>query len=85
MIAVSEVYTPPRVWEILVGGSEDADERVDVEMGMVRLPLEERTFIWLLAQGYTGLAAQELSGIEGNQTRLRREILIKLSAIINGG
>lgn len=77
-------YTPGQVWSVLFDGSEDIDEQIDVQVGLARLPLPQRTFLVYLSQGYTASFAMQRAGLTGNQTRVKREVLRQLTASING-
>jgi len=77
-------YMPGEIWGILVHGSEELDQVIDVRRAMSMLPDQERTFMTLLAQGQTGKYALHASGLRGNQTLLKRRILMRLTEIING-
>jgi hypothetical protein len=71
-------YTPSEVWTILSEGSEDPDEKIDVERGLAELPLADRVFLVRLSQGYSAADAMKEAGLTGNQTRLKREVLNRL-------
>lgn len=77
-------YTQSRVWAIMSEGSEDPDELIDVAVGLARLPQPQRTFLLVLAWGYTARVAKKVSGLRGNQTRLKYEVLNRLTEEING-
>jgi len=85
MASLETNYSPGRIWEILQEGSEDVDELLDVQVGLTHLPPAESTFIIRLGQGFTGEQAMSESDLRGNQTRLKQDILKKLTKIINGG
>ncbi len=78
------MYTPGSIWTILTSGTDDIDVFIDVHRGLSQLPMPERTFLTLLAHGQTGRYALHESELKGNQTVLKRRILLKLTAIING-
>lgn len=77
-------YTPGRTWEILVEGSEDVDELLDIQVGLTHLPPEQALFLVRLGQGFTGEQAMGEAGLSGNQTRLKRLALLALTKAING-
>ncbi len=78
-------YTPGRLWELLIeGSSEDADELIDLQVGLTHLPPDQALFLVRLGQGYTAVQAMSEAGIKGNQTRLKRDILMRLTEVING-
>ena len=78
-------YTPNSIWDIMVSGSEDPDENMDVVLGVGKLPTPQRIYIVLLSQGYTGAYAMRKAGLNGNSTRLRRTVLQSLAQVINEG
>lgn len=77
-------YTPGSIWSALVNGSDDIDLVIDIRYGMSQLPEQEQNFLTLLASGQTGAYAKHETGIKGNQTLLKRRILLRLSMILNG-
>lgn len=77
-------YTPGLIWSVLLHGSDDPDEVIDIQVGLDGLPIAERVFLTKLARGYTGVEAMIVSGLEGNQTRLKRQVLGHLTRKING-
>ena len=79
-----ERYSPGAVWSILMDGSDDPDEVIDVQVGLGRLPIEEQTFLKLLQQGQTVSYAMQELGLKGNQTRIKRQVVQHLTDIING-
>lgn len=85
MVTVTMQYTPSRIWEVLTEGSDDMDELIDVEVAMTKLPADQRLFIRLLANGYSGLEAMRKAHMTGNQTRNKRLVLLSLSRILNEG
>lgn len=72
------------VWSILIEGSEDIDELIDIQVGLARLPLPQRTFLVLLSQGYPAAYAMKQAGIKGNSTRWKWEALKQVTRFING-
>ncbi|SRR6266851_471042 len=80
-----KAYVPGRVWEVLAGSEDvEVEELMDVQVGLTYLPPAESTFIIRLSQGYTGKQAMSEAHLKGNQTRLKTDILMKLTEIING-
>jgi hypothetical protein len=83
-LTMEDAYTPGKVWEILSEGTDAVEELGDVQVGLQRLPDKQRTYLNLLANGWTGSAAMRASGLTGNQTRQKREAIIELTRLING-
>jgi hypothetical protein len=79
-----ERYTSGRVWSILLDGSEDLDELIDIQVGLDLLPSNERVFLDFLRAGYTGATAMREAHMTGNQTRLKRQVLEHLTRLMNG-
>lgn len=77
-------YTVSSVWRVLTEGTDDLDELIDIQVGLDALPIQKRTFLVLLAQGQSGAYAMHESGLQKNQTRLKRDILRELTDLING-
>jgi hypothetical protein len=79
------LYTPGQVIEILLRGSEDHDEELDVGVGLERMTEREGVFLRLLAQGVGIQDAMNRSGATGNQTRFYERVILKLVRVINEG
>jgi len=77
-------YSASQVWSILTDGSDDTDELIDIEAGLVRLPPKQRVFLTAISHGYTAVKAMELAGLTGNSTRVKREAVKELTKILNG-
>lgn len=78
------MYSPSEVWSILLDGSEDVDEVVDVQVGLARVPEPQRTFLVALSEGYTARDALSMAGLTGNQTRVKRDAISRLVREVNG-
>jgi hypothetical protein len=81
------LYTPGRIWAIMVDPSDaDLDEQIDVSAGLSLLSLPKRTFILLIAHGYTVSFAKQVAGIRhGDAGRMKRNVLVELTDLINEG
>lgn len=80
----TSVYTPGQVWSILVNGSDDEDEEIDVAVALFRMPFKEQAFLRFLAAGFTVRGAMQAVGMRGNQTRYKRDALAQLTRLVNG-
>ena|SRR5258708_11396830 len=78
-------YTPTKVWSVLIGESDDANEYVDVQAGLAAMKEPQRLFLLRLATGITGREAIKLSGLKGTSTRHKKAAIEELTKLINGG
>ncbi len=81
-------YTLSRIWEILVSGSDSVDEELDVQTGLMSLPIEQRVFIVMLANGHTSAQAMSRAGVRRGRspaqgTQMKRDVLEKIARRIN--
>ena len=78
-------YTSSQVWRLLQEGSEDEDELIDLTLALTKLAVGKQKFLLLIQSGYRVGEAMGRSGLIGNQTRLKREVLRELVFFMNGG
>ena len=78
-------YLPGQVWSILVNGSDDLDEVIDIRQAMHSLTAQEQTFLTLLASGQTGKYAMHEARLRGNQTTLKQRCLTRMAAVLDNG
>lgn len=80
-----ERYTPGKLWSILLDGSDDVDELIDLQVGLDMLPIQERVFLDYIREGYTGAEALRESGLKDkHQTQAKRKVLKHLAKLMNG-
>jgi hypothetical protein len=80
-------YTPGRIWSILIGesvASFGVDEAIDLKMALAKMPPVQQSFLVMISQGYKVAEVMRRLEITENQTRFRREALMKLTALMNG-
>jgi hypothetical protein len=78
------MYTPNDVWSVLAGQSNDPEALIDVVAGLKRIDKKKGIFLILISSGHPVKEAMKSSGLRGNQTRLKRNILRELTEITNG-
>ena len=79
------MYTMSDVITILLHGSEDHDEVIDVAAALVRMPEPARSVLELFAQGFSVQQSMTLCGVNGNSTRYQDQIIEQLTSLVNGG